>query len=69
MPSRVTPIPCTADQHLRHNAARPTQEPEHFTRKPPQSARQAMELCSSFLAERGCLHRNESSDKRGESAA
>ena len=69
MQSRVTPIPCTADQRLRQNAARPTQEPETAARKPPQSVRQAMELCSSFLAERGCLHRSESSDERREPAA
>lgn len=46
---------CTVDKRLCHDSECPAQAPGQFDRKPPQSVQDRMDLCSSFLAERGCL--------------
>ena len=38
-----------------YKPACPAQTPAQPEKKPPQSVHECIELCSSFLAERGCL--------------
>ena len=66
MANKLTAMPRTVEQRLdRH----PVQTGEALRKKPPQSVRDLVDLCSSFLADRGCLHTNERHNKPADSAA
>jgi hypothetical protein len=46
---------CTVETRLCHDPECPAQAPAQFNKKPPQPVQDRMDLCSSFLADRGCL--------------
>ncbi len=50
-----TQFGCTVERRLCHDPECSAQVPGPLQRKPPQSVHERIELCSSFLAERGCL--------------
>lgn len=46
---------CTVERSLCNDPQCPIHMPGNSQKKPPQSIKERLELCSSFLAERGCL--------------
>jgi hypothetical protein len=55
MARKVTQLTCTVERRLCHDPECPIHMPGVSQKRPPQSVRDRIELCSSFLAERGCL--------------
>lgn len=66
MTEKLTAMPRTVEQRL---VRTPDETREASGKKPPHSVRDFVDLCSSFLADRGCLHTNERHNKPADSAA
>lgn len=64
MVQKVTQLTRTVEGRLRHDS-----EAKRFQKKPPQTAHERNELCSSFLADRGCLTTHLPHGSRSNSAA
>jgi len=64
MVHKVTQLTRTLEGRLRHNT-----ESSKFQKKPSQPAHERSELCSSFLADRGCLTTHLPHGSRNNSAA
>ena len=69
MARKVTQFTCTVERHLCHDPECPTHMPHGSQKKPPQSVKERIELCSSFLAERGCFTMHHARQSPKESAA
>jgi hypothetical protein len=69
MAHKVTQIACTVERHLCHDPECSIHKPGASQKKPSQSVRERIELCSSFLAERGCLTMHNPHRSPKESAA
>jgi hypothetical protein len=69
MERNVTQPACTKERHLCDDLQCPVHMPGRSHKKPAQSVRERIELCSSFLAERGCLTIHHSHRSPKESAA
>lgn len=64
MAHKLTQLTRTVEGRLRHDS-----QASSFQKKPPKSAHEHTELCSSFLADRGCLSTHLPHGSRNNSAA
>jgi hypothetical protein len=69
MMQKLTPLTRRVEGRLRQDSKSTAHLPGSFQKKPPQSAHERPELCSAFLAERGCLTTHPARTPRTESAA
>ena len=67
MANKLPQLASTVQGRLRHPS--PARLPASFEKKPSQSAHELSELCSSFLADRGCLTTHHVHSPQKESAA
>jgi hypothetical protein len=69
MSRKPIPITCTMDRRLCHDPSCPVHSAGSPGKKPPRSVTDRAELCSAFLADRGCLEPNRTHYSRKDTAA